>query len=366
MAGVGLFPQTLTVAPASVVVGILIAKMGKYRWSVWSGWVLTTTGMGLLILLSPNTSTVGWIFLNLVSGLGLGILYPAISFSVQASASNADLPFAAAMYSFFRAFGQMLGVAIGGAVFQNEIKKKLLGYPELAAMATEYSRDSSALVQIIKGMPASQDLTKTHLIQAYVDSLRVVWIVMCALAGLALISSLLWVKDLSLERELETEQGFRHEVKVTDSELTLGNSVATTREKKLLANDSQMTLGNSSVTSEPSSVMERTIVWKPSEATLGNSSTRTETTPEPKDLVKKPSQMTLGASSTTTIPADTDRDTHITAAAPAVDTKDFTDVHIPRGSGNPQTPQKVKKPRKPKKPSLKQQRDELLDWLYND
>jgi hypothetical protein len=76
--------------------------------------------------------------------------------------------------------------------------------------------------------------------------------------------------------------------------------------------------------------------------------------------------MTLGASSTTTIPADTDRDTHITAAAPAVDTKDFTDVHIPRGSGNPQTPQKVKKPRKPKKLSLKQQRDELLDWLYND
>lgn len=233
MAGVSLSPETASTAPMAIIVGLLIAKTGKYRWSVWTGWVFTTTGMGLLTLLSTTTSTVEWIFLNLVSGVGLGILYPALSFSVQASASNADLPFAAAMFSFFRAFGQMLGVAIGGAVFQNEMKKKLLAYPELAPMASEYSRDSSALVQIIKAMPASQALTKSHLVQAYVDSLRVVWIVMCALSGLALITSILWIKDISLERELETEQGFIHDTRLADSEATLGiPAVAAEKEKK--------------------------------------------------------------------------------------------------------------------------------------
>jgi hypothetical protein len=204
--------------------------MGKYRWSVWSGWVLTTTGMGLLILLSPNTSTVGWIFLNLVSGLGLGILYPAISFSVQASASNADLLSQQQCTLFFRAFGQMLGVAIGGAVFQNEIKKKL-GYPELAPMATEYSRliRPRADHQGYAGFPGSdQDASYTSVCGQFAGGMdRYV----CCRARSYLVT--LWVKDLSLERELETEQGFRHEVKVTDSELTLGNSVATTREKKL-------------------------------------------------------------------------------------------------------------------------------------
>lgn len=47
-------------------------------------------------------------------------------------------------------------------------------------------------------------------VTAYVESLRMVWIVMCAISGLMFIASLIWVKEISLERELETEQGFRY------------------------------------------------------------------------------------------------------------------------------------------------------------
>ena len=54
------------------------------------------------------------------------MLFSAQGFAAQASASNADLPFAGAMYSFFRAFGQTLGVAISGVIFQNVLKKKIL------------------------------------------------------------------------------------------------------------------------------------------------------------------------------------------------------------------------------------------------
>lgn len=278
MAGVGLFPHTFTVAPSSVIVGVLIAKTGKYRWSVWSGWILTTTGMGLMILLTRSTSTVEWIFLNLVGGTGIGMLYSGMSFSIQAAASNADLPFAAAMFSFFRAFGQMLGVAIGGAVFQNEMTKKLQAYPELAPMAKTYSSDASALVQFIKNMTASEDVAKTHLIEAYVDSLRVLWIVMCAFAGCSLTVAVLWVKAYSLERELETDQGFKHGVRLTDSELTLGSPRTTPQEKRLVAQVSQLTLQSHPDTRQ-TTVMEKTVAWKPSELTLGDSSTTAEITP---------------------------------------------------------------------------------------
>ncbi len=215
IAGVALFPETFTVAPTCIVVGVLITVTGRYRWAIWSGWALTVAGTGLLYLLDVHISTVAWIFLNLVGGLGMGMLFPSMAFAIQASQKNEDLAFAVAMFSFFRAFGQALGVAVGGSVFQNQMKTKLLAYPALASKAVEYSKDASSLVQIIKGMkdgPAKLDLQ-----HAYADSLKVVWLTMCGLAGIGLFASL-FIRGLNMNKPLETEHGFIDERKNLDVE----------------------------------------------------------------------------------------------------------------------------------------------------
>lgn len=175
---------------------------------------MTTVGLGLLVLLQKNTTTPQWIFLSLTAGLGTGILYSAQSFAVQASASNSDLPFAAAMYSFFRSLGQTFGVATGGAIFQNTFKHKLSLNPILGVKAGEWARDASAIAQIVKSLPDNNRM-KGDIVGAYVESLRMVWIVMCVLAGVALLLSLIFVKHISLDREHETEQGFRYKVTTT-------------------------------------------------------------------------------------------------------------------------------------------------------
>lgn len=215
VAGISLFPETFTVAPAAMATGIIISKIGRYRWALWSGWTLTTFGVGLLYLLDVHTTTVQWVFLNLVSGVGMGLLFPSMAFAIQAATTNKDLAFAVALFSFFRAFGQAVGVAIGGTIFQNQMKIKLLAYPLLAPKAAEYSADASSLVQIIKAMEAGA--AKTDLIQAYADSLKTLWAVMCGFAGLALLSSLL-IRGLDLDRALETEQGFQNGRASTDDE----------------------------------------------------------------------------------------------------------------------------------------------------
>jgi hypothetical protein len=216
VAGVALFPQTFTVAPASVAVGFAITATGRYRWSLWVGWFLTTLGMGLLYLLDVGTSIPAWIFLGLVSGLGLGILFPSMAFAIQAAASSEDIAFAVSFFAFFRAFGQSIGVAVGGSVFQNQMREKLLKFPLLADKAAEYSSDAASLVQIIKSM-SHDDPQRLPLMHAYADSIKVVWAVMCGLAGLALLLSL-GIKGLSLDVALATEQGFKHEEKVKDVE----------------------------------------------------------------------------------------------------------------------------------------------------
>ena len=66
------------------------------------------------------------------------------------------------------------------------------------------------MVQIIKSTPDGQN--KLDLRTAYVDSVRLIYIVLCALAGVALFASL-FIKGYSLDRALDTEQGFKHEKK---------------------------------------------------------------------------------------------------------------------------------------------------------
>ncbi|KAI4130802.1 MAG: hypothetical protein LQ347_003249 [Umbilicaria vellea] len=205
--GVAVFPETFTVAPASVIVGVAISITGRFRWAIWSGWFLTVLGMGVLCRLSPNTSIPAWIFMNLVPGLGLGMLYSSLGYAIQASAEQVDVAFAAAMYTFSRSFGQSIGVAIGGAIFQTQFKAKLTAYPALAGNATELAQDSSTLVQIIKAMP--KDLPEREmLVTAYADSLKVLWAVMAGLAFVAFVLSC-GTEGLNLDEQHVTEQGLK-------------------------------------------------------------------------------------------------------------------------------------------------------------
>jgi hypothetical protein len=61
----------------------------------------------------------------------------------------------------------------------------------------------------VKSLPDSNEI-KGEIVATYVDLFGVIWIVMCVLASVAFLLSLIFVKDISLDRELETEQGFRY------------------------------------------------------------------------------------------------------------------------------------------------------------
>ena len=207
--------RTFTIAPAAMTVGFIVASVGKYRWSIWAGWFLATLGSGLQYMLDVHTSIPAWIFINIIGGLGIGMLYPALAYGVQASSSDEDMAYAATLASFFRNFGQTIGVAIAGSIFQNQLRKELLKHAILASKAVEYSRDSTGLVEIIKAMPHGP--AKEQLVQSYADALKYVWLVSCICAGIALIASL-WTRELPIDRELATDQGFKYEEKATPKE----------------------------------------------------------------------------------------------------------------------------------------------------
>jgi hypothetical protein len=199
-----MLPETLTVTPAGGIVGIVATLTGHYRWSVWIGWILTTVGCGLLLLLRPETSVAGWIWLNVPVGTGTGMLFPAMALSIQAACEPALNGQAAAFFSFLRTFGQSIGVAISGVIFQNVFKRKLAAIEAFAPLADQFSRDATIVIDIIKRMPAGQD--RQNLVVAYNDSLRMIWVSMLAFAAFSTVLSTV-IKGYTLNQIHVTQQG---------------------------------------------------------------------------------------------------------------------------------------------------------------
>jgi hypothetical protein len=125
---IAIFPLTFTIAPAGTFASILITIYGKYHWAIWSSWTITTLGLGILCLLDIHTSITQWIFLNAVSRISLRFIPLAMASAIQTSVSRENMPMALAIFSFFRSLGQAIGVAIGGAIFQNQIITQLQEY----------------------------------------------------------------------------------------------------------------------------------------------------------------------------------------------------------------------------------------------
>jgi MFS family permease len=207
ISGVAALPQSVTVIPCAAIAGVIAAVTGHYRWALWAGWILTALGCGLMCLLGVETTVAQWIFINGVSGVGMGLLFPSMQLAIQASAPQEDIAIAAALFTFFRGCGETVGVAIGGVIFQNRIAVELEKFPDLAAAARHYSLDAIAIVKTISSLPP--DLPQVlHAKEGFGGALQVVWGVMCSLAAIALIATC-FVKSYALDQALKTEQGFR-------------------------------------------------------------------------------------------------------------------------------------------------------------
>ncbi|KAL3479518.1 major facilitator superfamily domain-containing protein [Aspergillus californicus] len=167
--GLAVLPETLTLVPASILIGFLVSWTGRYRWAIWLGWALSATGSGILYLLSPETKTGVWIGMNLPVGVGMGALFGAMGFAVQAAVEDPEsVSLAVTLYSFWRAFGSALGISIGSAIVS-----------------------SSQSADVDSGMAA----------------LRHVWIFCTAACGVALIASF-GIESFSLDQPLgQIEKG---------------------------------------------------------------------------------------------------------------------------------------------------------------
>ena len=203
--GVALIPITGSLLPTSVVVGRLMTRFGRYRWAIWLGWAMTIASTGLLILLDVDIRVYAWVLVFIALGLGHGLILMSLNFSIQAMADNPNVAYAAAMYTFTRTFGMCIGVAVGGAVFQNELKNQL----GKLHLPTEVANDAESFIANLRAFPKTSVQYQSYIL-AYTNAFKLVFEVLTAIAGLAGILGLL-IKEYSMDKELDSEHVLRLE-----------------------------------------------------------------------------------------------------------------------------------------------------------
>ncbi|KAK0610045.1 major facilitator superfamily domain-containing protein [Bombardia bombarda] len=198
-AGLNIFPVTCFLLPGSILISLLTSRFGKFRWAVWSGWILAAVSCGFFRFFDQHTKTVVWAVILAIFGIGHGMLLTSINVGIQAISHVEDAGRAAAMYAFMRTLGMSIGVAIGGTVFQNLMGAELrvLGLPEAI------SHNSEAFVATMLAMDPT-DPVRIGVLQAYVKGFQGVYWTITGAAVVAFVISLT-IKRHSLDKILASK-----------------------------------------------------------------------------------------------------------------------------------------------------------------
>ena len=98
---------------------------------------------------------------------------------------------------------QVWGITVGVAVLQTQLTSRL--DPDFLK---EFPQGVAVAYNIIPVVPSLQEPLRTHVREAFADSLAVIWRVMTGIAGLGLLSSLA-MKGLPLHSQVDERWGLQ-------------------------------------------------------------------------------------------------------------------------------------------------------------
>jgi MFS family permease len=218
--GVLLLPLIIVTAVVEILSGWAIQRTGRYIEFVWAGSILMTLGTGLFILFGADTTTAMVVGLEIISPLGLAMLFHAPVVAIQSSVSHEDTAAATATLLFLRNIGMSLSIVIGGVVFQNSMnaRQSTLAAAGLDESVLEALSGSNAAANVYITRTIQDASQRRVIVEAFAWSVRNMFILYTALAATTVLASV-FVKHKNLATEhTETKTGLEHLKKSERSE----------------------------------------------------------------------------------------------------------------------------------------------------
>jgi len=173
LTGVALLPETFSLPLSAILCGLAMRKTGRLDWPMFVGWPLASASIGLLWFLDAHTPIPILILINIGVGLGAGTVSPALQLIILRTTNPRDNGHSMAMGWLFRSAGMCLGIAIGTAVFTVQMDN------HLSRLNVPKTTGETFLRALMDGMDNSAGR------QVIVDTLRILWMICCALSGVA-------------------------------------------------------------------------------------------------------------------------------------------------------------------------------------
>lgn len=220
--GLLVLPITVTQAIVGILVGFFIHRTGRYLELLYIGGLLMVLGNGLYILFSSTTPLSQIIGFQIVAGVGQGLLFEAPLIAIQAGVSQANTATATSTLVFTRNLSTALSIVICGVIFQNsiDIRADVLGAPphQIPANITDLISDGRAGANVLLIENITDPAQRQAIKDAFVWSMRNMWIFATGVAALGSIATVFVKKELLSKHHVETITGLREK-----TEVALGN-----------------------------------------------------------------------------------------------------------------------------------------------
>lgn len=195
-AGIQLFPALSLLLPGSIIVSVLMTRFGSFRWAIWTGWMFSTLGVGLLMLVDVHTKFHVVAIALGIAGIGFGMVLTGVNTAIQAISEAEDAAMAACMYAFMRSLGAPLGVALSGTIFQNAMSSRLI----LHGLPGSIAHDAERYIYVLRTI--DDDAQKAALLDSYGQGFLAVFVFLTSISASASVLSL-FIKHFGMDKRLQ-------------------------------------------------------------------------------------------------------------------------------------------------------------------
>ncbi|KAI0763293.1 MFS multidrug transporter [Trametes elegans] len=183
---VKILPTAIVSSSFSLISGIMIKKMNKYRPANYFGWTLTVVGFGLLTTLTANSGAGKWGGYQALQAAGSGTIWASTIFPILAPLPVTRVAPALAFYNFIRTFAQTWGVTISATILQNELKRNLpraflQQFPDGVEIAY-------AVIPLVRGL---DEPVRSEVQAAFAQSMATIWKVLAGISGAGFLAAFL-------------------------------------------------------------------------------------------------------------------------------------------------------------------------------